>query len=125
MEKLFKMVRGLRENFHQDCNIFAPFNGMQCTAVTLISLTLLMNQGVPEFVDTYQRDPSFFDLILHEDTSLYGSIVRERGYTGFLGHEQLPRHFAVQNSAWTSLNCSLLGPLTAELAALERLKKSP
>ena len=46
---------------------------MVCSAlaVTLISLILLMNQGVPEFEDTYQRDPSFLDLILHEGTSLY------------------------------------------------------
>ena len=127
METFFKMVSGLRENFHQGCNIFAPFNGMQCTAVTLISLILLMNKGVPEFEYryTYQRDPSFLDLILHEGTSLYGSIIHERGYTGFLGHEQLPRHFTVQNSAQTSLNFGLFGPLTAELAALERLRKSP
>ena len=72
-----------RESFY-----FAPFNGMQCTAVALISLILLMNQGVPEFEDTYQRDPSFLDLILHEGTSLYGKIVHERRYTGVLGHEQ-------------------------------------
>ena len=60
---------------------FAPFSGMQCTAVALISLILLMNQGVPELEDIYQRDPSFLDLILHEGTSLYDSIVHERGYT--------------------------------------------
>lgn len=47
-----------------------------------------MNQGVPEFEDTYQRDPSFLDLILHEGTLLYDSIVHESGYTGVLGHEQ-------------------------------------
>ena len=91
---------------------------MQCTAVTLISLILLMNQGVPEFEDTYQRDPSFLEVILHEGTSLCGSIIHERGYTGFLGHEQLLRHFAVQTSAQTSLNFGLLGLLTAELASL-------
>ena len=125
MEKFFKMVSCLRANFHQGCNIFAPFNGMQCTAVTLISSILLMNQGVPEFEDTYQRNPSFLDLILHEGTSLYGSIVQERGYTGFLSHEQLPGHFAVQNSARTSLKFGLLGPLTPELAVLQCLNKIP
>ena len=62
---------------------------------------------------------------MHEGTSLYDSIVHERGYAGFLGHEQLPSRFAVQSSARMSLNFGLLGPLTAELAALERLKKSP
>ena len=103
MEKFFKMVSGLRANFHQGCNIFTTFNGLQCTAVTLISLILLMNQGVPESEDTYQRDPSSLDLILHEGTTPHCSIVHERGYTGFLGHELLPRHFAVQNCARTSL----------------------
>ena len=64
MAKFFKMVSGLRENFHHGCNIFAPFNCMQYTAVTLF-LILHMNQGVPELKDTYQRDPRFLDLILH------------------------------------------------------------
>ena len=45
-----------------------------------------MNQCVPEFEGTYQKDPSFLDPILHE--GLYGSIVHERGYTAVLGHEQ-------------------------------------
>ena len=69
---------------------------MHCCCVNFFNtIVLLKNQGVPEFEDTYQRGPSFLDLILHEGTSLYDSIVNERGYTGFFGHEQLPRHFAV------------------------------
>ncbi len=36
------MVRGVLGNIHQGCEVFRPFNGMQCTAIALISLLALL-----------------------------------------------------------------------------------
>ena len=85
-----KVCRG---TYHQGCTIFAPFAGVQCTAVAFIFLLLSMGNHVP------QRNllPQDIDNILFEGTALYAHIVTDMGVyqqavnnTFYLAHQHLP-----------------------------------
>ena len=89
------MVRGIRGHFHQGCNIFQPYNGMQCTAIALVALLMFMqHMPCPPSPDSpmelsHVRD--FVDRIIVNGNELYREIVSEPGGpTGYLSHQDLP-----------------------------------
>lgn len=87
-ETKIKMVRGTLGNIHQGCNIFQPFNGVQCTAIALIALLSFM-QFFPHFPDRISRE--FIDGIMFDGNDLYREIVSQPGGPmGYLSHRDLP-----------------------------------
>lgn len=74
----WKMVRSVLANYHQGCQIFAPFNGVQCTAIALITLLIFMNCfNSPQLVFMSDFPSIQLDQMLHDDSRLYASISQE------------------------------------------------
>lgn len=82
------MVRSVFANVHQGCNIFQPFNGVQCTAIALIALVTFM-QYMPYISN---MSSSVLDQIVFDGTDLYRHILaRGAGNIhGYLSHRELP-----------------------------------
>lgn len=82
-----KMVRSVLANYHQGCQIFAPFNGVQCTAIALIALLTFMNCfNSPQLDFTSDFTSTQLDQMLHDGTRLYASISQELQSLQYLGH---------------------------------------
>ena len=98
------MVRIKRGNRHQGDPIFAPFNGMQCAGIALVSLLfcMLYSSNLNGMENMNRVDSSQIDDILFEGTSVYGTVVSSLGENRYLGHNDLPtnvdvfsRHFSI------------------------------
>ena len=88
------MVRGILGNFHQGANCFRPFNGMQCTAMSLIAVLALSHFGQEPVSRWNSLD---IDGILHEGNNLYASIVENLQEVRYLSLNDLPNHATFQN----------------------------
>ena len=110
-------MRGLLGNFHQGCNLFQPYNGVQCTAISLVALLFFwstknyLNQtDLPrsdlQFPAQF-RDFSPLDVnhILFEGTRIYGELVHSGAIQSgdYVSHDRLP---SVVNSLENSFSIS-------------------
>lgn len=96
------MVRSVLANYHQGCQIFATFNGVQCTAIALIALLIFMNCfNSPQLDFTSDFTSTQLDQMLHDGTRLYASISQELQSLQYLGHNQMPKMLNYQNNGFT------------------------
>ncbi|XP_048731467.2 uncharacterized protein LOC125648408 [Ostrea edulis] len=96
------MVRGVLANTHQGCQIFAPFNGVQCTAVALIALLTFMTCfRSPRFDFTSDFSSVQLDQMLNDGTKLYATISQEFQSLQYLGHNQMPKVLNYQDNDFT------------------------
>ena len=92
------MVRGVSGNFHQGCQKYAPYNGMQCTAIALVAILLLFQGGN---VNIFDVRPYNIDYTLSEGTRLYAQIVHSLNDIRYLSHNDLPDSVNVLNQQFS------------------------
>lgn len=89
------MVSTIFANFHQGCQQFQPFNGIQCTAVALIALLMFMRYS-PNVDNITSSDLN--DTIV-QGTDLYRYIHSRGDVNGYLSHRDLPSDLSSWNGS--------------------------
>lgn len=100
------MVSGILANNHQGCAVFAPFNGVQCTAIALVALLSFMSKSPSNRLDLPGLTlgdflPERLDRLLFDGTNLYAEISQQFDSLQFLGHNQLPTTVQYENYEFT------------------------
>ena len=89
------MVRGVVGSLHQGCCVFAPYNGMQCTAMAIVALVSLFSL---ENVSNRSFTSFQIDDILLNGNRLYSQIVENIGQLSYLSHADLPDEIRFQRT---------------------------
>ena len=119
------MVRTVRGNLHQGCSVFQPYNGVQCTAISLIALLTFFNcsnYNVVGYLGHYHlpniiSNQNYYDTDIKYILDMYygvinGFVSSTHGETGF--YESLSQavllsnfHLLTLNGLTISLYCDL------------------